>query len=104
MRDASTAHPPKAVLFDVDGTLVDSNDAHARSWVAAFAEHGITVDFAEVRRRIGMGGDKLMREVSGVTEESPTGTAIAKRRGEIFLGISFRALRPFATLAASSPN
>ena len=84
MRD-STTHPPKAVLFDVDGTLVDSNDAHARSWVAAFAEHGITVDFAEVRRRIGMGGDKLMREVSGVSEESPTGTAISKRRGEIFL-------------------
>ena len=33
-----------AVIFDVDGTLVDSNDAHARAWVRAFTEHGITVD------------------------------------------------------------
>jgi beta-phosphoglucomutase-like phosphatase (HAD superfamily) len=31
----------KAVLFDADGTLVDSNDAHARAWVQAFAEAGI---------------------------------------------------------------
>ena len=34
-----------AVILDVDGTLVDSNDAHARAWVDAFAEHGITVAY-----------------------------------------------------------
>ncbi|HEX6163634.1 MAG TPA: HAD family hydrolase [Vicinamibacterales bacterium] len=74
----------KAVLFDVDGTLVDSNDAHAAAWVKAFAEHGITVDPIQVRRCIGMGGDKLMPEVSGIEEESPEGEPIATRRGEIF--------------------
>jgi HAD superfamily hydrolase (TIGR01509 family) len=74
----------KAVLFDVDGTLVDSNDAHAHAWVKAFAEAGITVDFARARRCIGMGGDKLMPEVSGLAEDSPIGSKIAKRRGEIF--------------------
>ena len=73
-----------AVLFDIDGTLIDSNDAHARAWVDAFAEAGITVDFAHVRRCIGMGGDKLMPEVSGISEESPRGAPISKRRGEIF--------------------
>jgi beta-phosphoglucomutase-like phosphatase (HAD superfamily) len=41
----------------VDGTLVVSNDAHARAWVEAFAEHGVRVDYEQVRRRIGMGGE-----------------------------------------------
>ena len=40
----------RGVLLDVDGTLVDSNDAHAHSWVEAFAEQGIQVPFAPVRR------------------------------------------------------
>ena len=33
------------VLLDVDGTLVDSNDAHARAWVKAFSEYGISIKF-----------------------------------------------------------
>jgi HAD superfamily hydrolase (TIGR01509 family) len=74
----------KAVLFDVDGTLVDSNDAHAAAWVKAFSEHGVTVDPIRVRRSIGMGGDRLMPVVSDLEEESPLGTKIAERRGEIF--------------------
>jgi beta-phosphoglucomutase-like phosphatase (HAD superfamily) len=54
------------VILDVDGTLVDSNDAHARAWLEAFAERGITVAFERVRRAIGMGGDKLMPAVAGM--------------------------------------
>lgn len=73
-----------AVLFDIDGTLVDSNDAHAHAWVEAFVAHGVKVDFTLVRRCIGMGGDKLMPTVSGLTEDSPTGKRIASRRREIF--------------------
>ena len=89
------SHTPTAVLFDVDGTLVDSNDAHAHAWVAAFAEHGIAVDFARIRRCIGMGGDKLMPEVSGIAEHSATGAAIAKRRSEIFAQRFLPHLKPF---------
>jgi HAD superfamily hydrolase (TIGR01509 family) len=74
----------KAVLFDVDGTLVDSKDAHADAWVKAFAKHGVRVDWIKVRRCIGMGGDKLMPEVSGLDEESPQGSQIAEDRGAIF--------------------
>jgi beta-phosphoglucomutase-like phosphatase (HAD superfamily) len=66
----------------VDGTQVDSNDAHARAWVDAFAEHGITVSYESVRRAIGMGGDKLMPIVAGLEEESPKGKLIARRRAE----------------------
>ena len=84
-----------AVLFDVDGTLVDSNDAHAHAWVASFAEHGIAIDFATVRRCIGMGGDKLMPAMAGVEEDSPAGEAIATRRSEIFAEQFLPHLKPF---------
>ena len=83
------------MIFDVDGTLVDSNDAHARAWVAAFAEHGITVAYESVRRAIGMGGDKLMPLVAGLEEDSPEGKPIAKRRGEIFREVWLPQLQPF---------
>lgn len=74
----------RAVLLDVDGTLVDSNDAHARAWVDAFAEFGRSVAFERIRPLIGKGGDKLMPEVSGVDSESAEGKRIDARRSEIF--------------------
>jgi HAD superfamily hydrolase (TIGR01549 family) len=83
------------VILDVDGTLVDSNDAHARAWVQAFAERGITAAYARVRRAIGMGGDKLMPIVSGIEEESPEGKAIADSRARIFQEEFLPTLRPF---------
>ena len=89
------SHVLKAVLFDVDGTLVDSNDAHAHAWVKAFADSGVTVEFRHVRRCIGMGGDKLMPEVSGLEEDSPLGSKIAKRRGEIFTTEFLPKIQPF---------
>jgi HAD superfamily hydrolase (TIGR01509 family) len=91
---------PTAILFDVDGTLVDSNDAHASAWVAAFAEAGITVDFAAVRRCIGMGGDKLMPEVRDLTEDTPEGKRVSKRRGDIFKAQFLGQLRPFRDAGA----
>lgn len=83
------------MILDVDGTLVDSNDAHAHAWVAAFASAGITVAFDRVRRAIGMGGDKLMPAVSGIAEDSPAGQQIAGRRAEIFREQFLPRLRPF---------
>jgi len=83
------------VIFDVDGTLVDSNDAHARAWVQAFTEHEITVAYEDVRRAIGMGGDKLMPLVAGIEEDSKEGEKIAKRRKEIFTQTYLPRLRPF---------
>ena len=75
---------PFAVILDVDGTLVNSNDAHARAWVDAFNDAGIDVSHDRVRRAIGMGGDKLMPHVAGIREDSREGSRISKRRGEIF--------------------
>ena len=73
-----------AVLLDVDGTLIDSNDAHARAWVAALHEHGYIVPFARVRPLIGMGGDKLLPGLVGLDPESGEATRIAESRAEAF--------------------
>ena len=74
----------RTVLFDVDGTLVDSNAAHAETWAQALVEHGVQVDVAAIRPLIGMGGDKLLPAVADVEESSPRGAAMAKRKKELF--------------------
>jgi HAD superfamily hydrolase (TIGR01509 family) len=53
----------KGVLFDVDGTLVDSNYLHVVSWWAAFAQGGHQVPMARIHRAIGMGSDQLLDTV-----------------------------------------
>lgn len=84
------------VLLDIDGTLIDSNDAHARAWVRALSEHGYVVPFDEIRSRIGMGGDKLLPEVSGLDPESGEAERIGETRGEIFRRDELPTLRPTA--------
>ena len=86
---------PRAALLDVDGTLVDSNDAHAEAWVSAFNQAGIDVSADRVRRAIGMGGDKLVPHVSGLAPDSKAGRRIAKRRSEIFRTEFLPHLQPF---------
>lgn len=95
MIHTSALHENAAVLLDVDGTLVDSNDAHARAWVEAFEDAGIRVDYQRVRRAIGMGGDKLMPHVAGISEDSPEGAGISRRRREIFKSRYLPSIRPF---------
>jgi HAD superfamily hydrolase (TIGR01509 family) len=54
-----------AVLFDVDGTLVDSNYLHALSWSRAFRDVGEWAPMNAVHRLVGMGGDQLITELLG---------------------------------------
>jgi HAD superfamily hydrolase (TIGR01509 family) len=74
----------KAVLLDVDGTLIDSNDGHAQAWVDVGREFGHAIAFDEVRWLIGMGGDKVLPRLTGIEEDSAEGEQITERRGEIF--------------------
>jgi len=55
----------RGVLFDVDGTLVDTNYIHAVCWWEAFRQHGHAVPMARIHRAIGMGSDKLIGHVLG---------------------------------------
>lgn len=60
---------PPAVLFDVDGTLVDSNYLHVDAWQCAFAEVGIDVETWRIHRSIGMDGSTLVKSLSGNAPE-----------------------------------
>ena len=90
-----TPRAVRGVILDVDGTLVDSNDAHARAWVRALKEGGFDVPFERVRPLIGMGGDKLLPEVTGLADDHPRGKAIGERRGQLFKQEYLPALRAF---------
>lgn len=85
----------RAVLLDIDGTLIDSNDAHAQAWVEAGAELGYRIAFDDVRPLIGMGGDKVMPRLIGIESDSAEGEAFSKRRTEIFVERHLPAIRPF---------
>jgi HAD superfamily hydrolase (TIGR01509 family) len=50
----------RAVIFDVDGTLIDSVDLHAAAWMEALRHFGIEVAFGDIRSQIGKGGDQLL--------------------------------------------
>ncbi|HZE08608.1 MAG TPA: HAD family hydrolase [Gemmatimonadaceae bacterium] len=83
------------VIFDIDGTLLDSNDAHAESWVDTFAEAGYEVPFDVVRPLIGMGADKLLPKTVGLKDDSEEGKRLLKRRSEIFRKKYLPRLGPF---------
>jgi HAD superfamily hydrolase (TIGR01509 family) len=94
MRDCRSSLAFQTVIFDVDGTLVDSNNAHALAWVKSLREHGFLVDFAQVRWLIGMGGDKLLPRLTELDSESDEGRAIAKQRRTIFMSEYLPKLQP----------
>jgi len=80
----SQHRPVKGVILDVDGTLIDSNDAHARAWVEAMEASGHHVAFEKIAPLIGMGGDKVLPEVLHISKDSPEGKRISQRRKEVF--------------------
>jgi HAD superfamily hydrolase (TIGR01549 family) len=86
---------PRAVILDVDGTLIDTNDAHAHAWVDVCEEFGYPVAFGEVRRMIGMGGDRVLPRLTGLQEDSETGEKMKRRRGEIFRQRYLPSCQPF---------
>lgn len=83
----------EGVLLDVDGTLIDSNGAHARSWSDTFREFGYDIPAERVRPLIGKGGDKLLPELTGVEADSARGKALTERRAEIFKSCYVPSLR-----------
>lgn len=84
----------RGVIFDIDGTLVDSNDAHARSWVDTLREAGYDVPFDVIRPMIGMGGDKLLPSATGIESDSELGQRLSTKRWELFQRDYLPALEP----------
>lgn len=84
----------RAVLLDVDGTLVDSNDAHAAAWEEALrAEGHEEATFERIRPLIGMGSDQLLPRL-GIDPKSPGGRALAEERKGLFLRRYVRRVKP----------
>jgi len=84
----------QAVLFDVDGTLIDSVDLHARAWQDAFAHFGKRITFEEVRAQIGKGGDQLMPVFLSQDELARIGRELERYRAELYQREYLKRVRP----------
>jgi HAD superfamily hydrolase (TIGR01509 family) len=76
--------PLRAVIFDVDGTLLDSNDQHALAWLKTFRRFGHEVPFESIRAQLGKGGDQLMPVFLDEEELKARGEEISRYRADLF--------------------
>ena len=75
----------EAVLFDVDGTLIDSVLAHAKAWHEAFSKHGFEIDVDVIRSQIGKGTDMLVPDLLGDADTAKKlMPLLSKAHGQIF--------------------
>lgn len=74
----------KAVIFDIDGTLVDSVDLHAQAWKETFKEYGKDVPYEQVRHQIGKGGDQLLPVFFSREELEEFGEEMEEHRSNLF--------------------
>lgn len=84
-----------AVIFDVDGTLVDSNDLHVEAWQQAYAHYGKTVTREAIRAQIGKGADQLMPVFLTPDELARYGAALEHYRVNLFLRDYLPRVQPF---------
>jgi HAD superfamily hydrolase (TIGR01549 family) len=89
---------PKAAIFDLDGTLLDSVDLHAIAWHEAMVRFGHDVSFEQARRQIGKGGDKLIPVFLSADEERDHGKEMEEWRGKRFKTEYLPLVRPFSAV------
>jgi HAD superfamily hydrolase (TIGR01509 family) len=75
----------EAILFDMDGTLVQSNELHASAWAEVLERFGHDIPAEQVWPLIGKGGDKLLPELTGIEEDSEEGQKISDARSKVFI-------------------
>ena len=89
---------PKAAIFDLDGTLLDSVDLHAIAWQEALLKFGHDVSFDKVRGQIGKGGDKLIPVFLSAAEQRDHGKEMEEWRGNRFKTTYLPLVRPFSAV------
>jgi HAD superfamily hydrolase (TIGR01549 family) len=91
---------PSAVIFDVDGTLIDSVDLHAQAWKDAFEQFGKQPSFADVRAQIGKGADQLMPVFLSRDELRRFGEQLEEFRGQLYKREYLSRVRAFPEVRA----
>jgi HAD superfamily hydrolase (TIGR01549 family) len=89
---------PKAAIFDLDGTLLDSVDLHALAWHEAMTKFGHDVSFEQARSQIGKGGDKLIPEFLSKDAQRDHGKKLEEWRGKRFKAEYLPLVRPFSAV------
>jgi HAD superfamily hydrolase (TIGR01509 family) len=89
---------PRAAIFDIDGTLIDSVDLHALAWHEAFAHFGHDVSFEQARSQIGKGGDNLLPAFLSDNQIQDHGEQLEAWRGKHFKANYLHMVRPFAAV------
>jgi HAD superfamily hydrolase (TIGR01549 family) len=85
----------KAFIFDIDGTLIDSNDFHAMAWERAFRAHGKCIPFQLIRPHLGKGSDQLLPVFLSKEEIEKIGKQLSELNGSIFKHEYLPQVRPF---------
>ncbi|MBA3316048.1 MAG: HAD family hydrolase [Planctomycetaceae bacterium] len=86
---------PRYILFDIDGTLVDSVDLHAEAWQVIFRKYGKEIPFQKVRDQIGKGGDQLLPVFWSQEELKSFGKEMEDERSKLFLDEYMPRVKPF---------
>lgn len=89
---------PSAIIFDIDGTLIDSVDLHALAWHEAFQQFGHDVSFEAARSQIGAGGDKLLPVFLTDEQVRDHGKALEDWRSEHFKSRYLPMVRSFSAV------
>jgi HAD superfamily hydrolase (TIGR01509 family) len=89
---------PRAAIFDIDGTLVDSVDLHASAWQEALIRFGHDVTFEQARSQIGKGGDQLIPVFLTEAEQKDHGEELEEWRGKLFKSKYLPMVRPFSAV------
>jgi HAD superfamily hydrolase (TIGR01549 family) len=75
---------PLAAIFDIDGTLVDTNYQHALAWYRAFRQQGIVVPIWQIHRAIGIGSDRVVEMLAGEEVEAKLGETLRDAQGPLY--------------------
>ncbi len=90
----------EAVIFDLDGTLLDSVDLHAKAWEEAFRHFGHDIPLADIRSQIGKGGDQLLPFLLSEEECNRIGKKITEFRSSLFKEKYLPEVKPFPGVRA----